>query len=528
MSDVMAGRSPRSFLAPFLLFGVISWFAYHANYIADESYVYLLVARNLTLHGRQSFSDIFSTNGFQPLWQYLLAGYTWQLAQFKPSWMYEAAYAIPLSAVLLGLGAWHFLQIAERLKLSPLWLVYLPAAYSLTFDLLYSEAHALYAALAILTRISLDGTLKDRFGPLYAGIAAAAVFLAQLETAGLILCYSIWLIATTRRWQTAAISAGALLALTVPYLVANVIWFDGPLPIDEWLASSFPYRSLKGFHAAGLASTLFGYNLLFGWTPIIAAGLILPWARAASREQRHFPLVFLGGSVLQLAYIGLFLRSDATAFRHYVMPMALAGFATALAWRTLKIRVSGASRPGDSKRPRDAIDSPRMAVAGMVLAATLAGIWLGTTIKLRWFPAKEPQPVEMVTEYLNRSRIVLATIFASECPGQLAWRSPPNDVVDAAMRTGYRPQFDRVRQAPNALAALNDEYREAGHPLRIFVYVAGSQCITPDEDLHGLTWRDPHGLPDAGPIGSIKFPKGASVVTRVNGKLYCVIWDLGE
>lgn len=101
MSDVAAGQSRRSFLAPFLLFGVTSWFIYHGNYIADESYAYLIVARNLVLHGRQSFSDIFPTNGFQPLWQYLLAGYTWQLAQFKPAWLYEAGYAIPLSAAML-------------------------------------------------------------------------------------------------------------------------------------------------------------------------------------------------------------------------------------------------------------------------------------------------------------------------------------------------------------------------------------------------------------------------------------------
>ncbi len=515
MSDVAAGQSRRSFLAPFLLFGVTSWFIYHGNYIADESYAYLIVARNLVLHGRQSFSDIFPTNGFQPLWQYLLAGYTWQLAQFKPAWLYEAGYAIPLSAAMLALGTWHFLKIAERLQLSPFWLVYLPAAYLLTFDLLYCEAHAQYAALAVLTRISLDGTLQQRFGPCYAGIAAAAVFLGQLESVGLIFCYSVWLTATTRRWQSTVMYRGVLLALLVPYLVANIVWFDGPLPISRWLAGSFPYRCLKGFHPSGLATTLFGYNVWFGLLPILASGLILLWARTVSRESRHFLLVYLGGCLMQLAYVGVFLRSEASEFRHYVMPMVLAGFALAIAWRTLTVRQG---KPGDS---------PRMAVAGLVLAAALAGIWLGTTIKLRWFPAKTPTQIESTLEYLNDHRIIQAAVFASEFPGHLAWQTP-NDIVDAGMRTGYRPLYDRARCAPNALVALAEEYRSVGHPLRVFVYVAGSECLKPDEDLRGVTWYDPRALPDSNPIGSMKFPQGPAVVTRLNGKLYSVIWDLGE
>jgi hypothetical protein len=78
------------------------------------------------------------------------------------------------------------------------------------------------------------------------------------------------------------------------------------------------------------------------------------------------------------------------------------------------------------------------------------------------------------------------------------------------------------------LAALADEFRGVGHPLRIFVYAAGSECLKPDDNLRGVTWYDPHALPDSNPLGSLKFPKGPTVVTRLNGKLYSVIWDLGE
>ncbi len=123
MADMAAKRLTRSFLAPFLLFGVTSWFLYPASFISDQAYVYPIISRMLALHQRQSFSDIFPTNGFQPLWQYLFAGYTWQLAQFKPQWLYEPTYGIPLTATLLMLGSLHFQKLSRLLQLPPLWFI---------------------------------------------------------------------------------------------------------------------------------------------------------------------------------------------------------------------------------------------------------------------------------------------------------------------------------------------------------------------------------------------------------------------
>lgn len=536
-----AGSANRSYAIPFLLFGITSWFAYHANYIADEGYVSLLIARNLAQHGRQTFSDIFPTNGFQPLWQYLLAGYTWQVLQFQPSWIYQSLFAIPLSAVLLALGMRQFQKLAEQLGLSTLWLVYVPAAYLLTFELLYTEAHALYAAVAVLARLSLapaapppaqparqgkkrgpqpapapasTSLLETPAGACYGGLAAAAVFLAQWDSAGLVACWLVWLGATGRAKRWVALGGLVLLIPVIAYLAENFVWFDGLLPISDWLVTCFPAVWLKGFAADGLASTLCGYNVLFGWLPIVVGGAALWWGQTAARECRHFGWVLWAGCLLQLAWIGLFTRPHADSYRHYVLPMILGGFALAVAWPRLFARAGG--------------DAPRLATGNLILALALAGLWVGLTITLRWSAPRAPLAIEAPVDYLGNQAIVGSTLFTSELPGNLAWRTPPNDVVDATFRADYRPLYERIRQSPNALEALQAEYAAVGRPLRAIIYVAGSQCLGPDENLRGVTYYDPRALPERKPIGTLKFPAGPALVTRLNGQLFCVIWDLGR
>ena len=57
--------------------GTVSWWLYPNSYIGDDPLFYLVVARNMVFSGIQSFSGIFPTNGVHPLWQYLLAGFTY-------------------------------------------------------------------------------------------------------------------------------------------------------------------------------------------------------------------------------------------------------------------------------------------------------------------------------------------------------------------------------------------------------------------------------------------------------------------
>jgi hypothetical protein len=39
-----------------------------------------------------------------------------------------------------------------------------------------------------------------------------------------------------------------------------------------------------------------------------------------------------------------------------------------------------------------------------------------------------------------------------------------------------------------------------------------------------VKYYDPRALPDAGPVGSLRFPEGPAMVSRLNGKLFAAIW----
>lgn len=97
-----------SALFAFLAFAFLSWFLFTVNYIADDCYFYLVIARNLATTGQQTFSRVFPTNGFHPLWEYLLAAYTWIVYRLRPEWINDVRYAVPLSAgcVMLGTGSY--------------------------------------------------------------------------------------------------------------------------------------------------------------------------------------------------------------------------------------------------------------------------------------------------------------------------------------------------------------------------------------------------------------------------------------
>jgi|GEM_PF-521973 len=491
-----------------------SWFAFTGNYVADDSYFYLVIARNLVTQGTQTFSGLFPTNGVHPLWQYLLAGYTWIIYHLNPTWIESLAYAVPLSTALLGIGAWQFSKVCERFELNPLWLVYLPAGYLSVLGVLYSEAHTLYAALAVLTRISLCGLLERKFGPVYAAIAAAAVFLARLDSAMLLGCYGLWLLATTRRIKPAAIFASVFLALSLPYVALNVVWFGGPMPISGWMKSSFPRVFLKGIAKLGtLMSTLCGYSLVFGWLPIGLTGLILPWARRASAETRHFIVVFLGGSVLHLAYVALFTRSHTDWYWYYVIPVLLGGFACALAQRQWQL----------NRRPPGAA-SRRGQQVHWFLAILFACAWLGASSQ-RW---RTPQPsvqAQPILQYLNDHGIEGATVMVSDWPGILAWQTS-NHIVAADMLTGYRPLYEAMRKEPNSLAYLENTFEKLGRPLRLVIYAEGTAWLTPDEDLKGITYYDPRTYPELVPIGRMNVSQGPALVVGRRDAPKCIIWDL--
>src|SRR6185436_10709172 len=88
------------------------WAVRPGAFITEDSYFYAVVARNLVTTGAQTFNGIFPTNGFHPLWLYLLAAYDLPLSWFAPKALWHPAFAVPLALAILGMGAFNFAAVA--------------------------------------------------------------------------------------------------------------------------------------------------------------------------------------------------------------------------------------------------------------------------------------------------------------------------------------------------------------------------------------------------------------------------------
>ena len=110
-------------------FGTLTWCLYPYRFVGEDQLFYLVVARNLALHGQQTFSGIFPTNGVHPLWQYLLAGYTYLCVAINPAIIRPSHinYAAPLSSALALCGGLSLARFAALAKLPRLLVAERPA-----------------------------------------------------------------------------------------------------------------------------------------------------------------------------------------------------------------------------------------------------------------------------------------------------------------------------------------------------------------------------------------------------------------
>ncbi len=116
-------------LAAFLTAGFAFWILFTESFISDDSYFYLVIARNMAVEGRQTFSSIIDTNGVHPLWLWILAGWSWIIHFVRPEWLDHAAYALVPSIACVLCAVHNSWRIARIIGWPPLCVVGIPCAY---------------------------------------------------------------------------------------------------------------------------------------------------------------------------------------------------------------------------------------------------------------------------------------------------------------------------------------------------------------------------------------------------------------
>jgi len=473
---------------------VVFWFANPTAFVTEDAYFYLVSARRFARGQGQTFSGVFPTNGFHPLWLYLLYGWAWLCQRVRPASLQSARFVVVPAAVCLIWGTHQLLRLARALRLSPVLVGGIPLLFVGVMGLLGSEGHALYAAAAtLLARLAGDEALKSYRNALVTGLCTAVVVLARLDSVFWCGCWLTWSLATAedgaarrRLGLCAAVTGLALL----PYLLSNLIWFGGLLPISGWMKSSFP-RLRPVLPPGSLLGAFRGYNNLFGHAPIVVALLAYPaWA-----ERRRLIAPLLLGCLAHDVYTSLF-GSYSEWYWYYVLNVLLA----ALCLGCIGARLVR-----------------RQAVA-TALAASIALAGLGGMLALRRHSLLANLQAFAPTKFLNEAAVRDQAVLVGDTPGYIAFYSQA-EIVAADFLTGSRRTFEAIARDPNPLRALFRAYRQAGHP---FAYVIwdGNRWLGASRDWRTLRLFHPKNGHDGEPFGELAMPPPVLITPNA------VVWDV--
>jgi len=489
-----------------LSFGFVSWQFNTKAFIWDDAYFYLVIARNIVLSGQQSFSNIFPTNGFHPLWLYLLTAYSYIISFFKPEILFNVSYAVPLSVILTGWGAFNFLKAAELLKLPKILFVGLPLGYIFFFPILYSEAIVYYVSLSLLTLLSVNGTIKKSRGAYSIGFVCAFVFFSRLDSVFIIFCYLIFYWQTTRRSVTCLARLLATFILIVcPYLLSNVYFFGGLMPVSGWMKSSFPIVFLNKPLSW---NSLFGYNIFAGILPIVLSAFILVAERNSEKRIRNITHVYFFGSLLHCGYTVCFTRFHTMYWWYYISHAILASFAISIIQKKYL--------------------SPKIYYC---LVYSAIALFFCATIFYRWgntFSDKQfENSITKTIDSLNQNNIRGKSILVSDLPGVLAFFTN-NNIIAADMLTANIKFYKEMREYPNALDFIMGYCRKMNKPLEYYMDMCKWMHFI-DAEKKGeslmLIYNNPKSYPLLEPIGNFE----VHLLSTLDGVLAeCSIFKLNE
>lgn len=444
------------------------WWANPDAFIADDSYFYLEIAQSISRDGKVSFTGVYPTNGFHPLWLALLSAYTWLIHTLQPEWLGSVRYALPLSSVVLLGGTLLLIRFARRLRLSPIVVVLPVVCFLASFGVLYSEAHMTFVCLAALLLVLSREYGLPELRAVVTALACAALFFARLDMIFVVIAVYIWYLVRSRHWMYPVVSGGIFAILVAPYLVVNVVVFGGLTPISGFLKSTFPAVNLEGLsYGGGLVVKVLRINVLFGVTPLLLAGLayyVFVRSTIWTRTARGLLWAVAAGVGLQLFYTGLFTWGHTNWYWYYVPAV-----------------VVGAWAAGWLERAWDGGAGAR-AMGAIVLVGCF--IAFSTTRLDDGWPSLTAQAIHFIrTSGVPDS----VSVFVSERPGRTAFYTDVG-IVAADMLTSNRRFYTDMVNSENALMFLRSYCRRNGRPLRYAVY-SGGLFVTVDKSV--LRYFDP-------------------------------------
>lgn len=278
-----------------------------ANLVPDDAFYYFNIARNFAKGYGFSFDAINPTNGFQPLWMYLLLPVAY-LTRATPVEVFPRV-ALLYQNLLLVLAVVTLHLALRRWCDAPVLLLSDAIAILLGLRLFVNGMETtvvlLTFALAVYYLSGRDATPPGATYFAAAGIIAVLIFLARLDSVFIIL---FWIAIHGAQWKRIGLRWNHLLLmvavaaiLAAPYLLYNLWTFGDWMPISGRLKNSFPHIEQVDWSRVPAQHYLV----------LIACLLALGWLWRRMEQQRlllSFLLAWLVGSCVHAVHTILFMK----------------------------------------------------------------------------------------------------------------------------------------------------------------------------------------------------------------------------
>jgi len=286
--------------------------------IPDDTGYFYKIALNVALGKGLTFDGINQTNGFQPLWLYMLLPLAWAMREAPVDLYLRAALIYQLSLVAIAGVVFFFAMLLYSRRSVALTATTLFYIFGIGHFANGMETGILVLCLSALLYFSLkyrpfsdSSTSKHAF---VFGLLLGLTVLARLDMVFLlavIYTFILWqAFAKTERAGRARLGKQLLLSViaftlvTAPYFVYNKIHFGAIMPISGQLKNSFPYILQPNFGADRFpSSVMLTFSLIF--VSSLISILLFLRSRAASTEQDgyKFTVLLIGSLYVSVHYL---------------------------------------------------------------------------------------------------------------------------------------------------------------------------------------------------------------------------------
>jgi hypothetical protein len=321
-------------------------------YFEDDYFYYLVVAKNIVLHGVSSFDGIRPTNGYQPLWQLLNTALYWIVGDHRAFFV-----ALLVLVFLFVLGTYRTLRRTQTVLGTANGYGLACALLSITFMAAISrtgmEVSLTLFLLALFWQRMAASPLEEQTptAAILSGLLASGVVLGRLDALIVVALYLLLTVSRPCKKRSTALRSVFYFSIGLLPVALYFAWNHATF--GTWLPISGVAKNLKSpWHPS--ASTLRSLirvrsvNLLLTW-PACVLGLLFSLHRtktAVETEQssltgRRVQLCVLLHPVL--FYTVLSFTSDWPIWSWYLYPLvpvaALLGPETLSRWKPLRPRI---------------------------------------------------------------------------------------------------------------------------------------------------------------------------------------------